>query len=158
AAEARRYFRDGRCRTGSGNPATVCAGRVPRSCDASSTRLAARARTTRAPYARHRQPDVDGRFDSSRRHTMSAFSSTSLPLPDASQATVARRGTHRQGRQPVRDDVGAAMTPRRANTHLLPTLLDRLCDAAPQRLTEAPGEYAVTRAQMRDIVQRDLAF
>lgn len=48
--------------------------------------------------------------------------------------------------------------PRRANTHLLPTLLDRLCDDAPQRQTEAPGEYAVTRAQMRDIVQRDLAF
>ncbi|TAL94424.1 MAG: type VI secretion system baseplate subunit TssE [Paraburkholderia sp.] len=52
---------------------------------------------------------------------------------------------------------GTAM-PRRANTHLLPTLLDRLCDDAPQRQTEAPGEYAVTRAQMRDIVQRDLAF
>jgi len=49
-------------------------------------------------------------------------------------------------------------TPRRANTHLLPTLLDRLRDDAPQRQTEAPGEYTVTRSQMRDIVQRDLAF
>jgi type VI secretion system protein ImpF len=29
---------------------------------------------------------------------------------------------------------------------------------APQRQTEATGEYAVTRAQMREIVQRDLAF
>lgn len=49
-------------------------------------------------------------------------------------------------------------TPRRANTYLMPTLLDRLRDDAPQRQTEAPGEYAVTRAQMRDIVQRDLAY
>lgn len=48
--------------------------------------------------------------------------------------------------------------PRRANTHLLPTLLDRLRDDAPQRETEALGEIAVTRAQMRDILQRDLAF
>ncbi|MFP3568209.1 type VI secretion system baseplate subunit TssE [Paraburkholderia sp. SIMBA_030] len=49
-------------------------------------------------------------------------------------------------------------TPRHANTHLLPTLLDRLRDDAPQRQTEAPSEYTVTRSQMRDIVQRDLAF
>lgn len=55
----------------------------------------------------------------------------------------------------ARDGVAS---PRRANTHLLPTLLDRLRDEAPQRQTEAPGEYAVTRAQMRDILQRDLAF
>lgn len=48
--------------------------------------------------------------------------------------------------------------PRRANTFLLPTLLDRLRDDAPQRETEALGEFAVTRAQMRDILQRDLAF
>jgi type VI secretion system protein ImpF len=54
-------------------------------------------------------------------------------------------------------EVGVS-APRRANTHLLPTLLDRLRDDAPQRQTEAPGEYALTRAQMRDIVQRDLAF
>lgn len=46
----------------------------------------------------------------------------------------------------------------RRGTYLLPTLLDRLRDDAPQRQTEAPGEYAVTRSQMRDIVQRDLAF
>ena len=50
------------------------------------------------------------------------------------------------------------LRPRRANTHLMPTLLDRLRDDAPQRQTEAPAEYTVTRAQMRDIVQRDLAF
>ncbi|KVO63766.1 type VI secretion system baseplate subunit TssE [Burkholderia stagnalis] len=51
-----------------------------------------------------------------------------------------------------------APAPRRANAHLLPTLLDRLRDDAPQRQSEAPGEYAVTRTQMRGIVQRDLAF
>ncbi|WP_321789240.1 type VI secretion system baseplate subunit TssE [Paraburkholderia sp. J94] len=56
---------------------------------------------------------------------------------------------------------GGAQTgnaPRRANTFLMPTLLDRLRDDAPHRQHEAPGEYAVTRAQMRDIVQRDLAY
>lgn len=51
-----------------------------------------------------------------------------------------------------------ASTPRRADTFLMPTLLDRLRDDAPHRQHEAPGEYAVTRAQMRDIVQRDLAY
>ncbi|WP_321963548.1 type VI secretion system baseplate subunit TssE [Paraburkholderia sp. J7] len=40
----------------------------------------------------------------------------------------------------------------------MPTLLDRLADPAPHRLHEAPGEYAVSRTQMRDIVQRDLAY
>jgi type VI secretion system protein ImpF len=48
--------------------------------------------------------------------------------------------------------------PRRAETQLLPTLLDRLRDDAPHRKSEAPGEYAVTRSQMRDIIQRDLSF
>jgi len=52
----------------------------------------------------------------------------------------------------------ALSVPRRAETHLLPTLFDRLRDDAPSRKTEAPGEYAVTRTQMRDIIQRDLAF
>lgn len=56
------------------------------------------------------------------------------------------------------DGVQTAGTPRRANTFLMPTLLDRLRDDAPHRQHEAPGEYVVTRAQMRDIVQRDLAY
>ncbi|TCW85063.1 type VI secretion system baseplate subunit TssE [Burkholderia sp. SRS-46] len=55
-------------------------------------------------------------------------------------------------------DALTTRTPRRANTYLMPTLLDRLRDDAPQRLVEAPEEYAVTRKQMRDIVQRDLAY
>ncbi|RKP52325.1 type VI secretion system baseplate subunit TssE [Trinickia fusca] len=66
------------------------------------------------------------------------------PVPDVSNGT--RPGS--EGMRP----------PRRPNTHLLPTLLDRLRDDAPQRQTEAPGEYAVTRMQMRGIVQRDLAY
>jgi type VI secretion system protein ImpF len=41
---------------------------------------------------------------------------------------------------------------------LLPTLIDRLRDDAPHRQTEAPGEYTVTRTQLRDIIQRDLAY
>jgi len=52
----------------------------------------------------------------------------------------------------------ASGAPRRANSHLLPTLIDRLRDDAPHRQTEALDEFAVTRAQMRDILQRDLAF
>jgi len=42
--------------------------------------------------------------------------------------------------------------------HLMPTLLDRLRDDAPHRQTEAPEAYTATRKQMRDIVQRDLAY
>ncbi|VWB44649.1 type VI secretion system baseplate subunit TssE [Burkholderia lata] len=61
-------------------------------------------------------------------------------------------------RPPSRDDSLVTRPPRRANAHLMPTLLDRLRDDAPQRLIEAPEEYAVTRRQMRDIVQRDLAY
>jgi type VI secretion system protein ImpF len=52
----------------------------------------------------------------------------------------------------------AARMPRRANAHLMPTLLDRLRDDAPHRQVEAPEEYTVTRKQMRDVVQRDLAY
>lgn len=55
-------------------------------------------------------------------------------------------------------DALAVRTPRRANTHLMPTLLDRLRDDAPHRNIEAPDEYTVTRKQIRDIVQRDLAY
>ncbi|HVE08579.1 MAG TPA: type VI secretion system baseplate subunit TssE [Paraburkholderia sp.] len=47
---------------------------------------------------------------------------------------------------------------RRTSACLLPTLLDRLRDDAPHRRVESPDEYAVTHAQMRDIVQRDLGF
>jgi type VI secretion system protein ImpF len=52
----------------------------------------------------------------------------------------------------------ATQAPRRTRTRLLPTLLDRLRDDAPHRQSESPDEYAVTPAQMRDIVQRDLTF
>lgn len=56
------------------------------------------------------------------------------------------------------DAVQAGAAPRRADTFLMPTLLDRLRDDAPHRQHETPGDYAVTRTQMRDIVQRDLAY
>ncbi|WP_211462538.1 type VI secretion system baseplate subunit TssE [Collimonas silvisoli] len=46
----------------------------------------------------------------------------------------------------------------RPYAHLLPTLFDRLRDDAPLRNVEAPGEYTVSRQQMREIVQRDLAY
>jgi len=54
----------------------------------------------------------------------------------------------RRKRQPGAD-APIARTPRRASSHLMPTLLDRLRDDAPHRQT---------RKQMRDIVQRDLAY
>ena len=47
---------------------------------------------------------------------------------------------------------------RRAQTRLLPTLLDRLVDNAPDERTESPSAYAVTPSQMRAIVQRDLSW
>jgi type VI secretion system protein ImpF len=78
---------------------------------------------------------------------MTTAPNLSAPSPASRRARVAAEAGHRH-----------VATPRRANAHLLPTLLDRLRDDAPQRLSEAPGEYAVTRAQMRDILQRDLTF
>ncbi|KND56928.1 putative protein ImpF [Candidatus Paraburkholderia schumanniana] len=48
--------------------------------------------------------------------------------------------------------------PRRADARLLPTIIDRLRDDAPQCKREAPGEYTVSRAQLREIIQRDLAY
>ncbi|MDR5741425.1 type VI secretion system baseplate subunit TssE [Caballeronia sp. LZ019] len=55
-------------------------------------------------------------------------------------------------------DARAGSASRRGNTHLMPALIDRLRDDAPHRRTEAPGEYAVTRAQLREIIQRDLSY
>jgi len=72
---------------------------------------------------------------------------------------MTRRKVIHQGDRAIRGGTGGDVsTPRLPGAHLLPTLLDRLRDDAPQRQTEAPSEYAMTRAQMRDIVQRDLAF
>ncbi|MDM0008227.1 type VI secretion system baseplate subunit TssE [Variovorax sp. J22G73] len=48
--------------------------------------------------------------------------------------------------------------PLRVNAHLLPTLSDRLRDEASSRTLEQPSDYTVTPAQMRDILQRDLAL
>lgn len=58
----------------------------------------------------------------------------------------------------ARSPRAADATPTRVNAQLLPTLFDRLRDEAPSRTSELPSDYAVTPAQMRDIVQRDLAF
>jgi type VI secretion system protein ImpF len=54
--------------------------------------------------------------------------------------------------------VSRKAAPRRADARLLPTLIDRLRDDAPQRKHEALGEYTVSRAQLREIIQRDLAY
>ena len=60
---------------------------------------------------------------------------------------------HPGARSPRPADATAA----RVNAQLLPTLFDRLRDEAPSRTSESPSDYTVTPAQMRDIVQRDLA-
>lgn len=41
---------------------------------------------------------------------------------------------------------------------LLPTLLDRLTDHAPERSHDTPAELAVTRRQLREIILRDLSW
>jgi len=41
---------------------------------------------------------------------------------------------------------------------LLPTLLDRLTDHAPQRRHDTPAELAVSRRQLRAIILRDLTW
>lgn len=46
----------------------------------------------------------------------------------------------------------------KAHASLLPTLFDRLRDDAPSITTETATAYAVSSTQLRDIVQRDLAF
>ena len=51
-----------------------------------------------------------------------------------------------------------ALVARHAERHYLPTLFDRLCDDAPSETVEAPEAYASSRAQMRQIIQRDLAL
>jgi type VI secretion system protein ImpF len=67
-------------------------------------------------------------------------------------------GRSRPSRRPL-----AARRPRRSAARVStrtcwPTLFDRLRDDAPSRTSELPSDYTVTPAQMRDIVQRDLAF
>jgi type VI secretion system protein ImpF len=61
---------------------------------------------------------------------------------------------HPGARSPRPADAAAV----RVNSRLLPTLFDRLRDEAPSRASESPSDYTVTPAQMRDIVQRDLAY
>lgn len=51
-----------------------------------------------------------------------------------------------------------AERPWRAEARLLPTLFDRLRDEAPGRRQGTSATPAVTVAQLRDIVQRDLAY
>jgi type VI secretion system protein ImpF len=61
---------------------------------------------------------------------------------------------HPASRVPRKADASA----RRGMPPLLPTLFDRLRDDAPARGAESPAEYTITALQMRDIIQRDLAF
>lgn len=47
---------------------------------------------------------------------------------------------------------------RRTERRYLPTLLDRLCDDAPSETAEGPDAYSHSRADVRAIIQRDLAL
>jgi type VI secretion system protein ImpF len=66
-----------------------------------------------------------------------------------------RRVKH--GSTPSRER-SSANVPRRMTGWMMPTLMDRLRDDSPHRQTELPDEYAPTQRQMRDIVQRDIAY
>ncbi|WP_219210051.1 type VI secretion system baseplate subunit TssE [Variovorax boronicumulans] len=83
---------------------------------------------------------------------------TQPELPETAQiedvARVERRPVHPGIRSPRPADATAA----RANAQLLPTLFDRLRDEHPARKSELPSEYTANAAQVRDIIQRDLAF
>lgn len=81
------------------------------------------------------------------------FPTSALRVADAA-ATPRSRGPHPGVRVP-RD---AGTSAPRAAAQLLPTLFDRLRDDAPTRQDESPGTYTATAAQMRDILQRDLAY
>lgn len=59
---------------------------------------------------------------------------------------------------PSPDDGAVNRSPRRPDARMMPTLLDRLRDDAPRSKAESPDEYAVSRKQMRDIIQRDLTY
>lgn len=52
----------------------------------------------------------------------------------------------------------AQVSKKRSEQRFLPTLFDRLCDDAPSEKTESSEAYSPSRAQMRDIVLRDLAY
>lgn len=47
---------------------------------------------------------------------------------------------------------------KRSERRYLPTLFDRLFDDAPSERSESPDAYTTSRAQMRHIIQRDLAY
>lgn len=91
---------------------------------------------------------------------------TAIPLTDAPEPPIPARhaadaASRPGGRGPhpgVRVPRAAGMAPPRAAAQLLPTLFDRLRDDAPTRQDESPGTYTATAAQMRDILQRDLAY
>jgi len=53
---------------------------------------------------------------------------------------------------------GYEVIKKRPEQRYLPTLFDRLCDDSPIEKSESSDEYSPTRAQMRDIVLRDLAY
>lgn len=80
-----------------------------------------------------------------------------VDLAHLSHSAAAEAGIHpvHPGVRSPRPADAAAL---RVNAQLLPTLFDRLRDESPSRRTEQPAEYTVTPSQMRDIVQRDLAF
>lgn len=83
-----------------------------------------------------------------------ATAGTGAALATALPASIASHGVHPGIRSPRPANESAP----RANAQLMPTLFDRLRDEAPGRASEASSEYTVSPGQIRDIIQRDLAF
>lgn len=74
-------------------------------------------------------------------------------VPGDGPIAPAHRSAHPGIRVPRPADAPAT----RAHAQLMPTLFDRLRDEHPAGKTESPSEYTLRPAQVRDIVQRDLA-
>jgi type VI secretion system protein ImpF len=83
---------------------------------------------------------------------------SSLSSPSTPPARFTGADPVHPGARPLREPGAPEALAARVNAHLLPTLFDRLRDEAPSRGSELPSDYTVSPAQMRDIVQRDLAF
>lgn len=83
-----------------------------------------------------------------------------LAKPDLSGPGTAPRPALRDAPHPGARVLPSLLAPgsRRNERRYLPTLFDRLCDDAPSESVEAPEVYASSRAQMRHIIQRDLAL
>lgn len=83
------------------------------------------------------------------------------PQPQAAQAVQAVQPAQASATYPGTQSLPSERTPlkkRGADPKYLPTLFDRLCDDTPHERSEVVEHSLPSKAQYRQIVQRDLAF